>query len=461
MPRVPFAINSYQHDSPPVSAQRVINWYPEIQPIDAKTRIVLLPWPGLKSFTTVGTGPIRGQIVMDGVLYTVSGTRLHSVDASGTATDKGTIGTNATGLVSMAHNGTQLVIINDNDGYVFDRVLNTLTKIADADFQQATAVNYLDGYHVFVQLNTDTFFISANGDPTSYNALDFASAEGAPDKLVNIAVNARQLLLFGEETIEPWFNSGDTFPFDRLSGAYIERGLGAKNSIVSMDNTVFWLADDLKVYRLDGFTPTRISTHAIEQRIAAFSSPGAAEGDTLSYKGHEFYVLTFPDQGTFVYDAATRLWHERQTYNQSDFRGCCFADAYGEIVVGDRGGNALYTLDRNTFDDAGDPLVCRAIGSPYYAQGRRARMGQFEAIFDTGRGLTTGQGSDPQAMMRYSNDGGRTWSAELWRSIGKKGEYDRTVEWNRLGSFEQRVIELSVSDPIGPILLGANADIEA
>lgn len=461
MARVPFAINTARDNSPPVSAQRLVNWFAEIQPVDAKTRVVLKPWPGLKSFTTVGTGPIRGRSVMAGVLYVVSGRRLYSVDASGTDTDLGSIGTNATGLVSAAHNGTQLVVINDNDGYVYDRVLNTLTQISDADFQQASAVSYLDGYHVFVQLNSDTFFISANGDPTSYDALDFATAEGAPDRLLNIAVNARQLLLYGEETIEPWYNSGDTFPFDRLSGAYIERGLGAKNSIVSMDNSVFWLGDDLKVYRLDGFTPTRISTHAVEQAIAGYAGPGDAEGNTISYQGHEFYLLSFPGQGTWVYDAATRLWHERQSYGQDDFRGCCFVKAYGEYVVGDRTGNALYTVDRGTRDDAGDPLVCKAVSAPYYAQGRTARMGSFEAIFDTGTGLTTGQGSDPQAMLRYSDDAGRTWSPELWRSIGEIGDYERLVEWHRLGAFEQRIVELSVSDPIGPVLLGANAEIEA
>lgn len=461
MPRVPFAINSYQHDSLPLSAQQVVNWYAETQPVDAKTRIALLPHPRLKAFGTVGTGPIRGSITMAGVLYIVSGSKLYSVDASGVETEKGSIGVTSTGLITAKHNGTQLVIVNDNDGYVYDRLLDTVVKITDPAFQATSAVGYLDGYHIFTVLNTDQWFISALRDPTSYDGLDFATAEGEPDALVNIAVNSRQLYLCGTRTIEVWYNSGNEFPFDRLSGAYIPKGLGAKNSIVNMDNTLFWLADDKKVYRLDGFTPTRISTHAIEQRIAKTSTFGDAEGGTFTKNGHDFYTLSFPNEVTFVYDAATRLWHNRKSYGRDDFKGCCIIEAYGNVVVAQRDGDELYTLSDSAFLDDGDPMVCLAVSSPFYAAGERAEMGEFEAIFETGVGTTTGQGSDPKAMMRYSDDGGKTWSSRIERSIGEIGDYEKTVTWNRLGDFNTRVVEVSVSDPVGPVLLGANAEIQA
>lgn len=458
MDRVPFAINSYQHDSLPLSAQRVVNWYAETQPVDAKTRVALLPWPGLKDFATVGSGPTRGTIFMAGVLYIVSGSRLHRVTASGVSIDLGSIGTTATGLVTMAHNGNQLVVVNDNNGYVYDRLLNTLEAITDPGFQPAASVSYLDGYHIFSELNSDRFFISALRDPTNYDALDFASAEGEPDFLVNIAVNARQLYLCGTDTIEVWYDSGADFPFDRLSGAYISKGLGAKHSVVQLDNTLFWLGHDRKVYRLEGFAATRISTHAIEQAIAKFDL-GSAEANTYSLEGHDFYVLTFPGRATFVYDASTRLWHERNSFGQPDFRGCCFVDAYGETIVADRESNMLYILDQNTFDDAGDPLICSGVGAPYYAAGRSLSMSEFEAIFETGVGLANGQGFDPKVTLRYSDDGGKTWSNGIERSLGLRGEYEHRTRWSRLGRFKQRVMQLSVSDPIGPRLLGANAEI--
>ena len=61
-------------------------------------------------------------------------------------------------------------------------------------------------------------------------------------------------------------------------------------------------------------------------------------------------------------------------------------------------------------------------------------------------GLTPGW--DPQVMLRISNDGGKTWGPELWRSAGKMGEYTKRVSWNRMGSARRRVFEVTMTDPI-------------
>ena len=81
--------------------------------------------------------------------------------------------------------------------------------------------------------------------------------------------------------------------------------------------------------------------------------------------------------------------------------------------------------------------------------------------FATGVGLTTGQGSDPQVMLRWSDDGGDTWSNEHWRSLGKTGAKKTRVHWNRLGQFgdKGRIFELTKSDPVEFSLLGAHADL--
>ena len=457
--RIPFAVQSYQHESLPLSAQRVVNCYAERQPNDAKTPVALLFWPGLKAFSTPGAGPIRALIEMNDELYTVSGPRLYKVDASGVETDLGLVGTTSTGLVSVAENGTQLVVVNDNDGYVYDQVLDSLTQITDPDFQQASAVNQVDGYHVFAKLNSDQFFISAQRDPTSYDALDFATAEGDSDKLVNIGVDHKQLLLFGTDTIEAWYQSGDTFPFDPVSGVFIESGLGAKFSIANLDNSIFWLSKEGVVFRLSGFTPQRVSTHAIEQAIQKISNFGDGRAFGLKWKGHIFYVLTFPGEATFVYDAATQLWHERESFGQKGFKACCHAEAYGKQIVGDESAGKLYVLDDDTKLDDGDPIVKIATGAPLYASGEWAFMPAFEAIYETGVGVTSGQGEDPQAMMQYSDDGGRTWSSEIWRGMGKIGKYQTHVMYRRLGRFKERTVRLMVSDPVVTQLLGANAEL--
>jgi hypothetical protein len=75
-------------------------------------------------------------------------------------------------------------------------------------------------------------------------------------------------------------------------------------------------------------------------------------------------------------------------------------------------------------------------------------------VFEPGVGLATGQGADPQAMLRWSNDGGATWSNENWRSIGKGGEYRARAIWRSLGRARDRVYELTVTDPVKRVIVG-------
>lgn len=64
-------------------------------------------------------------------------------------------------------------------------------------------------------------------------------------------------------------------------------------------------------------------------------------------------------------------------------------------------------------------------------------------------------GANPQVMLRISNDGGKTWAAETWRSAGRVGEYLARVDWNRLGCARRRVFEVSCSDPVPFRIVGA------
>lgn len=458
MTSIPFTIQSYTHESLPLSAQRLVNLYAEEAPPEAKAPAILLPSPSLKLFSNVGTGPIRAVHQMAEELYTVSGPNLYKVTPSGIASDLGNIGLNSVGLVSIADNGTEMVVVNDNDGYVYNRSLDTLVKIADPDFPKVSTVAQLDGYHMYPKINSGQWILSDLRDATSYDALQFATAEGSPDNLVNIHVDHRQVLLMGERTIEPWYNSGEDFPFNPVSGAFISTGLAAKYAVAGLDNTTFWLGDDKIVYRLRGFTPERVSTHAIEQAIKKISGVGDARAFGMRWKGHAWFVLTFPDQVTFVFDAATNLWHERESFGEKGWIACCHTRVYGSEIVGDQSFGRLYTLEE-TGDDAGVPIQRIATGAPLYADGKWAFMPEFEMIFESGTGFTAGQGSDPQAMLQWSNNGGRTWSKEHWRDIGQIGEYEKRTVWRRLGRFKERVMRVIVSDPALVRIMGANAEL--
>lgn len=460
MPRIRFAVQSYVSRSLPLSAQRLVNLYAEQAPEDAKTPVALFGTPGLKRWATIGDGPIRGMIVMGETLYVVSGDKVYSVAANGSKSAIGTIP--GTGLVDLAHNGTQIFVRTGNganDSYIV--TASSVTQITDDGFPGASSVTYQDGYFIFSVPDSDQFGISALDDGLSYDATDFATAEGDPDGLFRAFSDHRELWLFGYRTIEIWFNSGAAdFPFERASGAFVERGLLAPRAVAKVDNTVFWPGEDRIVYRADAYTPIRISTHGIEALLEQYEDLSDLIGWTYTQDGHVFYVLKKPGAFTVVYDVATGLWHNRQSWEREDWRVSTYALAYGKHLVGDDTDGRVYELDLNTYDEDGDPLVATAVSPAIWAETNRATMSRFQVDLEAGVGLTTGQGSNPQAMLDWSDDGGKTFGNQLWAEIGEIGEYGQQVEWRRLGQFRQRVMRVSISDPVKRVIFGAYADIQ-
>lgn len=465
--KIPFAIQAYQSRTLPLAAQRLVNMFAEKQPEDTKSPAVLYSAHGLKVFGTAGSGAIRGMIVMNSILYIVSGTAFYSMNSSGTATlITGTIA--GTGRVSMAENGTQLIIVNGTQEYLYT-VAGGLTTISDGDWAGAAdTVCFLDNYFLFNDAGTrGRFFWSAAGDGSAYDALDFATAEAAPDDCIAVFADHRQLLLFGEHTVEFWSNTGDPDgPFTRQPEV-CEKGCGAKFSIAKCDNSVFWLADDLTVRRMDGYTPLRISTHAIEYAIASYATTNDAYAFNYSSEGHDFYALIFPTAAkAWVYDASTGLWHERETWNTvtgaaGRWRVNAFANAYGKNLVGDFNANGgIYELDLDTYTDNAATMQ-RIASSPHmHADRQDMFFHSFELDCESGVGLTTGQGSDPQVSLEWSNDGGRTWSNEYWMPLGKIGKYTTRVIWRRLGTGKQRAWRVKVADPVKFNVIEAHVEAE-
>ena len=459
--KIPFASQSYRSRSIPLSAQRVVNLYAELQTPSSKEIVALFGTPGLPLHATLGNGPIRGMIGMAGSLFVVSGSRLFKLESNGDSTTLGDLP--GTAMVQMETNGTQIAILTGTEAdNLFIATATTLTQVTDVDFPGATSVVYLDGYFVFTRTDTDQFFISAINDGTAFDALEFASAEGAPDNLVGASVDHRELWLFGEETTEIWYNSGETdFPFERASGAYIERGCIARDSIVNIDNSLMWVGDDKIVYRADGYSPRKVSTHAVEAALEKAGSLGDVVAFTYTQEGHAFYVLKKPDTFTFVYDVATDLWHERESHNRQDYRVSTFAEAFKLLLVGDDSNGNIYRLDLNSFTENGETIVASATAPPLFADSETAIANNLIIDFEHGEAMTTGQGSDPQAMLDWSDDGGKTWVNEKWRSIGRKGQYPARAKWDRMGQFRQRTYRVKVSDPVKRVISSiAYADIE-
>jgi len=464
---VQFAVNSYQARALPLSAQRCVNYFAEAAPKDAKSDTVLYNAPGIKAFGSGGlVGAVRGSFYMGGVLYIVAGNTLYSVTSAGAATSLGTINTHV-GNVSMAANRAspqELGFVDGTDGWTYD-TSNGLVQITDGDFAAADTIAFQDGYFIFSKANSSEFFISALNNGQSIDALDFADAEGSPDEVVAVFSDHRELWVFGEISTEVYFNSGNAdFPFERINGAFIERGLAAAFAVAADDNTIFWLGDDGVVYKANGYVPQRVSTHAIENAIAGYSSVTDAIAYFVTIAGHKLFHLTFPTgQACFVFDVSTGLWHERESFGQNYWRGgSSYVRAYSKDIVGDAFQGKLGELDMDTFQEYGSTMQGILVSGVVHSDRKNIFHRRLELDFEAGVGLTSGQGSDPQVWMDYSDDGGRTFSLRKpQRSLGKIGEYMTRLRWNRLGRARNRIYRLLIADPVKRTLIGTHLDAVA
>jgi hypothetical protein len=285
-----------------------------------------------------------------------------------------------------------------------------------------------------------------------------------------LIVDHREAWLFGTDSVEVWYDAGlADFPLARIQGAFNEIGCVATFSIAKLDNGLFWLGTDARgqgiVYRANGYTGTRVSTHAVEYAIAQYGNLADAIAYTYQQEGHAFYVLTFPTgNATWVYDVATGAWHERAGWDNGAFmrhRSNCQCNFGGNIIVGDYENGNIYRFNLDVFaDNGGIQKWLRSWRALPTGQNDLKRTAHHSLQLDcqSGVGLNSGQGSDPQVVLRWSDDGGHTWSNEHWSPMGKIGQYFHRVFWRRLGmtmKLRDRVYEVSGTDPVKIAIVGA------
>jgi len=470
--KTPILGSSYVARSVNAADNRMVNLFPEIIPEGGKEAAFLSRCPGLQFLQTVGTGPIRGLWAhqTNGTdFYVVSGVQVFKLSGlTATPTLLGTV--SGTGPVSIADNGAQIFFACNGPSYIYNEVTNVFQQITDPDFPGALTVGYLDGYFVFTEPNSQRVWVTSIFEGTQIDALDFASAEGSPDGLVGLIVDHREAWLFGTDSVEVWYDAGlADFPLTRIQGAFNEIGCVATFSIAKLDNGLFWLGTDARgqgiVYRANGYTGTRVSTHAVEYAIAQYGNLADAIAYTYQQEGHAFYVLTFPTgNATWVYDVATGAWHERAGWDNGAFmrhRSNCQCNFGGNIVVGDYENGNIYRFNLDVFaDNGGIQKWLRSWRALPTGQNDLKRTAHHSLQLDcqSGVGLNLGQGSDPQVVLRWSDDGGHTWSNEHWASLGKIGQYFHRVFWRRLGmtmKLRDRVYEVSGTDPVKIAIVGA------
>ena len=500
----PILGSAYTARSVNAADNRMINLFPEIIPEGGHTPAFLNRAPGLKLEVAVGTGPVRGLWTFGAYAYVASGNTLYKLDSEYNITTIGTLAND--GPVSMADDGTHLFIACNGPSFIYNASTDAFGEITDVDFPGALTVSYLGGYFVFIEPDSQRVWVTELLDPTSIDPLDFASAEGSPDGLVSSITDHSEVWLFGTNSVEVWYNSGAAdFPLQRIQGAFNEIGCAATYSVAKLDNGLFWLGADARgrgiVYRANGYTGTRISTHAVEWQIQQYGDISDAIAYTYQQDGHAFYVLTFPTADrTWVYDVATQAWHERASFTNGDFgrhRSNCQMSFNQKIIVGDYQNGNLYAFDLEVYADG--PRVqkwlrsWRALPTGTNNLNRTAQHSlQLDAESGVGAvGVTEVPGHiyltpltigdlgiedeivivnsidlyvEPQVMLRWSDDGGHTWSNEHWQTMGTRGAYGTRVFWRRLGmtgKLRDRVYEVSGTDPVKIAIMGAELHVSA
>lgn len=446
--------------------------------------------------TIGGSGAVTGLTTVNNGVYTVVPGTPSATTTSGNGTGLTLTLTFGTGT---GNTGSYVVTPSQTVSSTTLYALNfSVLPTTDGAFSGADVVDIVDNYFVYNRPGTQQWGSSNPLSPIS-SSLAFSSKDGAPDNLVSMIVDHREVYLLGESSSEVWVNSGlFPFAFQRIPGTSTQHGIAAKFSVARLGNSFAYLSKNIRgdgqVMMMNGYTPTRISTHAVENSIEG-ANISDARAWTYLIEGHEVYVISFPGLDlTWAYDIASGMWHKWLWVDSNNVfhrhRGNCHSHFQNMNLVGDWQNGQIYMLDPNTYTDSGNEIR-RVRRAPHLVSDfQRQFFSELQILFQPGVGLSgnvTGQysptngvagvgvaglaiagqanlatlGANPQAMLRWSNDGGSTWSNEHWVSIGVQGRYKNRAIWRRLGQARDRVYEVVVTDPIKAVIVAANLKAEA
>lgn len=483
MPEFPIANGFYVDDSRPIASQECVNWIPQIPQAQGLSRAQLIGTPGITQFATADVKPSRGSHVMNGIAYTVNNTTLYRINSDGTTTNLGTI----TGSIriSIADNGVQMcIVVPGSTAYIYT-VSGGLVTITDSDFTTTLGpsqqVKFVDGYFVHYNNNaaastSPIIFVSNLKDGTAYDALDFGTAEADPDDISGIHVNRNQLYVGGSQTIEPFANIGGAdFPFQRIQGGLIAKGVKAKLSLIDFDNGFAFVGGGLNeqpsVWKYTGSSGQKISTAAIDNLIQNLTESEQTDIYCTTYgeDGGNFLNIHLKER-VFTFDAnasalsGTPVWHERKSKDSFGrlikWRVNSILNAYGKTLVTDDQDGRIGVMSRHTYTEYDDSINRVFSTTPFAAEGENLTIAEMELTCESGVGNITGDGSDPYISRSYSDDGGFTFGNETSRSLGKQGEYNKRQIWRREGQTPRyRVYRFTHDVPVKPVIIKLEADI--
>jgi hypothetical protein len=386
----------YTGESPTALAARTMNWYVEnVEAPGGRNKQVLYPTPGVRTFVDTAGLNGRGAFAQSGRAFFAIGNKLFEVFADFTAIDRGTMVTdsNPVTIQSNGDGGDELFITSGDHGYVYDLSANTLTQVVSSG---ATQGGMLDGYFLRIDALNSTLYISDLLDGTTWDPTQFAQRSIAPDPWIGMAVNYREIWLFGTETSEVWYDAGTSpFPFAPHPSGLVPYGITATFSVKNVNGTLIWLARTKsgrgQVVAAQGFNPKVISTHALQVAIDSYEEITDAVGDTFDFFGHTFYLLTFPSaQASWLYDLTTGVWTEIGTWvsGLNDYiawRPLFHCFAFNKHLIADRASGTVMELSTAFGTDIEGRSIRRLRQAPVPMQElKRVFIREFSLYMETG-----------------------------------------------------------------------------
>ena len=416
--------------------------------------------PGSSVFTTLPESPVRGMCIANGRVFAVGGTKLCEVFSNGTNTVQGSVASDGK-PVSMAVSNIQVLIVSAGRAYCYTLATNALVDVTASLVGVPAQVVYSDGYFIVSLANSNKFQMSALLDGLTWPGLQVNAVSVFSENIVSIACNHRELWVFGSRHAQPYQDTGSDEIFDVIPGALIEKGCGATFSTCLLDNSIFWIDEDDRggrvAWRAQGYTPQRISTHAVETDLATYASIAGLVSYSYQDGGHLFWVLYVPgSQWSWTYDVAEGLWHKRAEWPNGVTWVAHYSQnhvyAFGLHLVGDWNSGNIYSLSTANLTDNGT-LIRRVRQAPTVIDEMKwITHAEMTVDVQTGEvsSLVDGDGfaRQPQAILQWSDNRGQTWGNEHFTDCGYVGEFNTRVIWRRLGRSRYRVYRFVVTDPI-------------
>lgn len=440
--RMPLAMQLESRAASTAKDSRLVNAY--VETLDEVQYVVKRPGTTSMVLTpTIANGAGQGVISFNSKLYAGIGSKLYEITAAGATVDKGSI---AAGHLSFSRTSQvpYLFIHNSTAGWTFNGSSGTLASITDLDFPPnqtpalplAHGAVYLDDM-VFVMTTGGRIYNSAIEDPTSWGALDYISKISEPDGGVAIVKHLNFIVAFGAWSGEFFYNAGHATgsPLDRSSSYKMDVGCASGTSLIEFAQTAAWVGQSREtgrgVYILEGVSPVKISTPAIERYLNA-STLATVEALATTIAGHTFYCLTLNDLNiTLVCDINEKRWYQWSTDSAGTdlmWRYSGTTSLNGVSYLQNRTTGQLATLSTSVYQDETANINYRIVSYRIDAKSHARKFWQHLEII--------GDKAAATLQIRHSDDDYTTWTT--YRNVDLSLE--RPI-LRQLGSARRRVYD--------------------